>query len=139
GLAREVDNAVRRPPTRPSVRTKFQVVALLMREERARVMADDSLSDAKRTQELKRLDGLATLLAKVAARDTSLLKLLAEDARVSDAARELKATVMRAAGLEPAEEEPQPDPATPSLSVEKKAVPPSVFARQLANPFLAPD
>src|SRR5450759_1859276 len=38
-VAREVDRAVQRPPTRPAVRTKFQVVALLVREERARVMA----------------------------------------------------------------------------------------------------
>ena len=34
GVAREVDRIVQRPPTRPAVRTKFQVVALLVREER---------------------------------------------------------------------------------------------------------
>ena len=38
---REVEAAVERGgPVRPSVRTKFQVVALLVREERARVRAD---------------------------------------------------------------------------------------------------
>ena len=95
-VAREVDRAVQRPPTRPAVRTKFQVVALLVREERARVMADATLSAGKRTEQLKRLDGVATMLARTAARDTSLLELLAEDARVSDAARAFKATVMRA-------------------------------------------
>ena len=47
-VAREVDNAVQRPPTRPGVRTKFQVVALLVREERARVMADSGLTTARR-------------------------------------------------------------------------------------------
>ncbi|MDM8083313.1 DEAD/DEAH box helicase [Cellulomonas cellasea] len=139
-VAREVDNAVRRPPTRPAVRTKFQVVALLVREERARVMADGSLSSAKRTQELKRLDGVATQLAKTAARDTSLLELLAEDARVSDAARAFKATVMRAGGLEPPEEEPTPaPPIAPAISTAPQVVPRSVISRQLANPFLAPD
>ena len=102
-VAREVDSAVQRPPTRPAVRTKFQVVALLVREERARVMADGGPTESRRAKQLKRLDGVATLLARTAARDTSLLKLLAEDARVSDAARAFKATVMRAGGLEPPE------------------------------------
>ena len=75
-VAREVDGAVQRPPTRPAVRTKFQVVALLMREERARVMADGGLTESGRAKQLKRLDGVATLLARTAARDTSLLELM---------------------------------------------------------------
>ena len=139
GIAREVDNAVRRPPTRPVIKVKFQVVGLLVREERARVMADGDLTSAKREQLLKRLDGVATQLAKTAARDTSLLKLLAEEARISDAARDFKATVLRAAGREaPAEPEPTPAP-PPEPATEKRVVPQSVVARQLANPFLAPD
>ena len=79
----------------PSVRTKFQVVALLVREERARVKADESRSDAYRAEQLRRLDGIATILAKTAARDTSLLALLAEDAVVSDAAAALKREMLR--------------------------------------------
>ena len=139
GVAREVDNAVRRPPTRPSVKAKFQVVALLVREEKARVMSDGELAEGKRAQELKRLDGVATQLAKIAARDTSLLALLADDAKVSDAARALKATVLRAAGLE-APEEPEPEtPPPPPPGAEKRVVPVSVLQRQRANPFLAPD
>lgn len=139
GIAREVDDVVRRPPTRPALRTKFQVVALLVREERARVMGDGELSQARRTEQLKRLDGVATMLARIAARDTSLLALLSEDARVSDTARAYKATVMRAGGLEPPEEpEPTPPPA-PAPGAEKRVVPRSVISRQLANPFLAPD
>lgn len=139
GVAHEVDNAVRRPPTRPAVRTKFQVVALLVREERARVMADRSLTEGKRTQELKRLDGVATLLARIAARDTSLLTLLGEDARVSEAARAYKATLMRAGGLEPPDEPEPPEPVAPPPGSETRVVPRSVIQRQLANPFLAPD
>ena len=37
---REVEGAVQRGPVRPSTRTKFQVVGLLVREERARIKAD---------------------------------------------------------------------------------------------------
>lgn len=138
-VAGDVDRVVRRPPTRPAVRTKFQVVALLVREERARLMADTTLTAAKRAQELKRLDGVATLLAKIAARDTSLLELLAEDARVSDAARAYKASVMRAGGLEPPEEPEPPAPAAAPAGAQKAVVPQSVISRRLANPFLAPD
>ena len=136
---REVENAVRKTPIRPSTRTKFQVVALLVREERARVNADPELSAAKRTEQLKRLDGVATLLARIAARDTSLLELLAEDAKVSDAARELKATMMRAGGLEPPEEVAAPEPVAPTPGTDNRVVPISVLQRQRSNPFLAPD
>ena len=87
------------------MRTKFQVVALLVREERARVRADETSSDGRRAEQLKRLDGIAMILAKTAARDASLLALLAEDAVVSDAARSLKRDMLRAAGIEPPPEE----------------------------------
>ncbi|GEK21425.1 DEAD/DEAH box helicase [Cellulomonas xylanilytica] len=138
-IAREVDKAVQRPPTRPAVRTKFQVVALLVREERDRVRADTGLSASRRGEQLKRLDGVATMLARTAARDTSLLELLADDARVSDAARAYKATVMRAGGLEPPEEPAPVEKAAPAPSTATRVVPRSVISRQLANPFLAPD
>lgn len=137
-VAAEVDRAVQRPPVRPAVRTKFQVVALLVREERARVKADGG-SESRRTQQLKRLDGVATQLARTAARDTSLLELLADDARVSDAARAYKATLMRAGGLEPPEEPEPVAPTTPAPTAAPKVVPQSVISRRLANPFLAPD
>ncbi len=138
-LAREVDDAVQRTPTRAGVRTKFQVVALIVREERARVLADGTLNDARRTQQLKRLDGVATQLARIAARDTSLLELLGEDAKVSDAARDYKATVMRAGGLEPPDEPEPAAPPPPPPGNDRRVVPQSVISRRLANPFLAPD
>jgi len=135
-VAREVERSVGKPSPRGGMRTRFQVVALLVREERARVNADPSMSGT-RAEQLKRLDGVATILATTAARDTSLLKLLAEDAKVSDAAREYKAALLRAAGMEPPEEEaPEPPVAAPKLN---QVVPQSVLSRQLANPFLAPD
>lgn len=139
-VAAEVDRAVQRPPVRPAVRTKFQVVALLVREERARVKADVALGESGRAKQLKRLDGVATQLAKTAARDTSLLQLLAEDARVSDAALAYKANLMRAGGLEPPEPSAPPvEKAAPTQAAPPRVVPRSVISRQLANPFLAPD
>ena len=102
---REVEAGAQRGPVRPAGRTTFQVVALLVREERARVKADRTSSEAQRAEQLKRLDGVATILAKTAARDTSLLALLAEDAVVSDAAASLRRDMLLAAGVEPAAEE----------------------------------
>src|SRR5690606_20756988 len=94
-----------------------------------------------RAEVLKRLDGVATILAKTAARDTSLIALLAEDATVSDAARKLRRDMLIASGVELSPDEliiaaeaPAPAPET-----ERQVVPRSVISRQLANPFLAPD
>jgi hypothetical protein len=137
---REVETAVQRGPVMPSVRTTFQVVALLVREERNRVRSDDTATEAHRAEQLKRLDGVATILAKTAARDTSLLALLAEDAVVSDRAKALKREMLTAAGVEVAPEEVTvPEPTTASAATERRVVPQSVVSRQLANPFLAPD
>ncbi len=136
---REVETAVERGRVLPSVRTKFQVVALLVREERARLKTEESGNETDRAQQMKRLDGVATILAKSAAVETSLLSLLAEDATVSDSARELRRRMLEDAGVEVPEEKVEPvEPAGPVAS-EKRVVPQSVVARQLANPFLAPD
>jgi SNF2 family DNA or RNA helicase len=138
--AREVEAAVEGRRVTPAVRTKFQVVALLVREEHARVQGNQSNSQARRSEQLKRLDGIATILAKTAVRDPALLALLAEDAVVSDAARSLKRNMLRAAGIEPAPEEiAQPEAPPDSASNERRVVPQSVVSRKLANPFLAPD
>src|SRR5680860_1630969 len=67
----------------PTNRTKYQVIALLMREERARVKGDPEVGDVNRAELLKRLDGIAQILARTAARDTSLITLLEPDAGVS--------------------------------------------------------
>jgi len=138
---REIEGAAERGKVGPSNRTKFQVIALLMREERARAKSDADLTDAERTELLKRLDGVATILAKTAARDTSLISLLAEEAAVTDAARKLRRDMLIASGAELGPEEliivKEPAPVTPA--VEKQVVPQSVIARQLSNPFLAPD
>jgi superfamily II DNA or RNA helicase len=137
---REVEAAVERAAIQSSVRTKFQVVALLVREERARVNADETYSDAYRAEQLRRLDGIATILAKSAARDTSLLALLADDAVISDAAASLKHDLLISAGEEPPPDEPTiTEPRAASATTVRQIVPQSVVSRQLANPFLAPD
>jgi hypothetical protein len=137
---REVEAMARRGRVSPSGRTKFQAIAMLVRDERARVKSDDASGETRRAEHLKRLDGVATILAQTAARDTSLLQLLTEDAVVSDATRTLKREMMLAAGMEPPPEvvnRPQP---VSTLPVSDRAVvPQSAISRTLANPFLAPD
>ena len=132
----------------PTNRTKFQVIALLMREERARAKSDAQLTDAQRSEQLKRLDGIATILAKIAARDTSLLALLDPTASPGSAAQTLRRDWLMEAGTELApddlivtSEAPKAvvkDGLSPELAV-RQVVPQSVVQRQLANPFLAPD
>jgi hypothetical protein len=137
---REVEAAAQRGRVTPEVRTKFQAIALMLREERARVRADDSASDARRTEQLKRLDGIATILATTAVREAGLLALLADDAVLSDAARALARDMLRAGGVEPVVEEiPEPEAPVVTAVPERRVVPQSVVSRQLANPFLAPD
>ena len=53
---REVEGAAQRGKVKPGSRTKFQVVALLAREERARVKDDDTITEGQRADMLKRLD-----------------------------------------------------------------------------------
>jgi hypothetical protein len=138
---RDIELAVQRDRVRPSTRTQFQVVALLVREERRRVQSAD-LGETSRAEQLKRIDGIATILARTAARDSSLLALLAEDAPLLDGARSLLREMREAAGVEaPAEEvAPATNGAAPSSPrTERQVVPRSVISRQLANPFLEPD
>ncbi|QNG35319.1 DEAD/DEAH box helicase [Geodermatophilaceae bacterium NBWT11] len=139
---RDVEGAAQKGRVTPAVRTKFQAVALLVREQHAKVKAETEGSAAHRAEQLKRLDGIGTILAKTAVRDPSLLALLADEAVVSGAARALARDMLRVGGIEPLEEEAPvaaPVAAAPTLGSERRVVPQSVVSRQLANPFLAPD
>ena len=136
---REVEQAAERGKVMPHGRATFQVVALLVREERSRINADTEIAEGRKGEQLKRLDGIATILAKTAARDTSLLQLLAEDAEVSDGARALRRQMLKQAGIEAPEEVEPPKPDTAATTSQRRVVPQSVIARQLANPFLRPD
>ena len=143
GLARavrEVEAAVQRRRVTPAARTKFQAVALGVRAEHARIQGDQASTPAHRAERQKRLDGVATILAKTAVRDPALLRLIAGDGIVSDAARSLSRDMQRAAGVEPAPEETAPTGSVDTwVSTERRVVPQSVISRQLANPFRAPE
>ncbi|MGJ9412952.1 DEAD/DEAH box helicase [Aeromicrobium sp. CF4.19] len=137
---REIENAVRRGPVPMSTRSRFQAVGLLVREERTRVKADPELNDNQRGEQLKRLDGIATILAQSAARDSTLFTLLEPDAVVSDESSLLKREMLTAAGVVPAPEPEAPaDDQAPAAPVDRRVIPQAVVSRQLANPFLAPD
>jgi len=138
---REVEAQAGRGKVNASNRVKFQVAALLIREERNRVKDDQAVTIQERQEVLKRLDGLAAIMAKTAARDTSLIALLAPEAKVSDQARKLRRDFLVASGAELAPEELiiVDKQATPSAEQAKQVVPESVRHAQLANPFMAPD
>ena len=137
---REVESAAQRRRVTASVRTKFQVVALLVREEHARIRNEQTGSPSHRSEQLKRLDGIAKILATTAVLDSGLLALLADNAVVTDAARSLRREMLRTVGVEPTPEElAPPEQAAPVAGAERRVVPQSVVSRQLANPFLAPD
>jgi SNF2-related domain/Helicase conserved C-terminal domain len=132
---RDVEAALQRGPATPATRAKFQAAALLLREDRARVRAQET---ANRSEQLKRLEGIAAILARTAVRDSGLLALLDEDAAVSDAARSLKRDMLTRAGIQTAADE-VPLVQDRTAATGPGVVPQSVVSRQLANPFLAPD
>jgi hypothetical protein len=138
---REVEAQASRGKVNAANRTKFQVSALLVREERNRVKDDPEVTAQERAEVLKRLDGLAAIMAKTAARDTSLIALLAPEAKVSDAAKRLRRDFLLASGadLPPDELIIVEERATPSPEQAKQVIPQSVRQAQLANPFMSPD
>lgn len=140
---REVEASAQRGKATPMNRTKFHVIALLMREERNKAKSDAELSDQDRAETLKRLDGIAAILAKTAARDTSLITLLEPTAPITDATRSLRRKILQNAGVEVEAEESHASTAevltlSPEL-IERQVVPAAIPARIRSNPFLAPD
>ncbi|MFJ4044961.1 DEAD/DEAH box helicase [Microbacterium sp. NPDC089987] len=144
---REIEAKAQRAKLGPTNRVKFQVIAFLVREERARVKADGEVTDAARVELLKRLDGVATILAKTAARDTSLIQLLEADQATSPVAKRMRRDWLLESGAELAPEELVitdiapivQTPVVPAALAEKQVTPPAVESRLLASPFLAPD
>ncbi|CAM3485438.1 DEAD/DEAH box helicase [Nocardioides dubius] len=136
---REVEHDVQRRQISNGTHTKFQVIALLARDERQRVKAA-SLSDAQRDGQLKRLDGIATILAQTAAREPQFFHLLADEAEISDSAKRLMRELQIAGGMEPA---PEPEPAAEDPEAiarhERQVTPRSVVSAQLSHPFQKPE
>ena len=139
---RQVEAAAQRGKVSPSGRTRFLVVAILMREERARVKAETEISDGDRAEQLKRLDGIASILAQTASRDTSLIALL-ESETLPASAQKLRRDLLLEAGVELSLDEQivteEKKPVVVAEVNERQVVPVSVRQRALANPFLAPD
>lgn len=139
---REVEAGAQRGKANAQHRTKFHVVALLVREELNRVREDDNVSAAERAETTKRLEGIGGILAKAAARDTSLITLLEPDAPITEATRALRRKMLTQAGIEVPPEEAQPEPETqlvPPELAERQVVPAGIEQRIRSNPFLAPD
>ena len=148
---REVEAKAQKGKLGPTNRVKFQVIAFLVREERARVKADETVPTAARAELLKRLDGVATILAKTAARDTSLIQLLEVDQATSPVAKRMRRDWLLESGAElpddeliitdaaPAAQGWGQTPVVPAALAERQVVPPQIEARREANPFLAPD
>ena len=138
---REVEKAAAKHGKVPAAyRNKYLVVAMLMREERARVL-EAGVPDAERAETLKRLDGIAGILAQTAARDTSLIQLLESDEPLSASAQAVKRDLLIRAGMELAPDDliVTTAEAEPVATPAKQVVPQSVTQRSMLNPFLAPD
>ena len=117
---RRVAAAVDKGKVTATTLATFQAVALVARELRAKAKAEPN--ERKRTAELKRLDGLAESMARTAARNASLLRLLADDAALqpgtNDVVRELHAQGRhgRAGGAAGARAEPRGRARTPEAA-----------------------
>ena len=140
---REVEASAQRGKASPQNRTKFQVIALLMREERARVKTTEGVSDSERAETLKRLDGVASILAKTAARDTTPHhppRARRDDHR-SDPPAQAQDACARQASTCPRKRRrhrPDEDAVVPPELAERQVEPARIHTRMLANPFLAP-
>lgn len=135
-VVREVEADVRRGRISQATRAKFQAVAMLTREERAKAKSDTSVSESARTEQLRRLDGIATILATSAATEPTLFTLLDDGATVTPEARAIRSEIEEAAGLAVAEPEIEADDVP--VVASKRVVPQAAITRQLANPFMAP-
>jgi hypothetical protein len=132
---RSVENDAKRGRLTMTTRATFQAVANLTRLERTRLKADSSLSDARRGEQIKRLEGIATILATTAAIEPSLFDLLVDDAEILPETREVAREMQQKAGMEVEDDKPAAEAVTPD---PRKVVPRAVITRQLANPFMPP-
>jgi superfamily II DNA or RNA helicase len=138
-LAMAAADVDRRPVTQ-ATRAMFQAIALLLREQRVQATTAP-MSPAQRAGQQKRIEGLAANLARTAARDTSLFALLDDGAQLLPgthaAVRELRIKAGLPVEAEDAASSP-PSDAAPARE-QRQVVPQSAVARNLANPFLAPE
>ncbi len=136
---REVENSVARGQVTTSHHSRYQAIALLARQERARVKSDTEMNDGQRDNLMRRLDGVGQILAQIAARHPSFFNLLQEDAEVGEGTRRWQKEMQEAAGVAPVEEAAEPEAADAPQRPDRRVIPQSVISAQLANPFLVPD
>lgn len=134
---RSVENDAKRGRLTMTSKATFQAVAALTRQERMRIKTDPSLNDAKRGEQIKRLEGIATILATTAAIEPSLFDLLVDNAEILPETREVTREMQQRAGLDVEEEKPVADAGTPDVR-DRRVVPRAVITRQLSNPFMPP-
>ncbi len=143
---REVEAKAQRGKLGPTNRVKFQVIAFLVREERARVKADTEIGDgpARSSSSVStgrddpRQDGRARHIAHPAPRGRP--GHLARRAGACGAT----GSSNRAPSFPPDEliitdVAPTAAPVVPAAVAARQVVPVAIEARQLSNPFLAPD
>src|SRR4051812_35459685 len=133
-----VEVAVQRDRVTPTPRATFQAVALLVRELREQAKTQ-AMSEAQRSVQMRRIEGIATVLARTAARNSSLLSLLTDEAAMVSGTRSVMEELRAAAGMEAPEKPAEAEAQAQQTFAERRVVPKQVIARQLANPFLAPD
>jgi SNF2 family DNA or RNA helicase len=136
-----VEAAVQRHRVTPTTRATFQAAALLLREVREQAK-NGGVGEPERSNQLKRIEGLATAMARTAARDSTLLALLSDESELLPGTTTMMREMRQQGGMEqPPEPEPTASPAFDANQAreERRVVPRSVISRQLANPFLPPD
>ena len=136
--AARVDAEVQRRRVTPTTRATFQAIGILIRELRTQAKAE-RMPEVQRAATLKRFDGLAAALARTSAKEPSLFTLLTDDIDLLPGTNTVLRELRQKAGLETIEVEAPTPMETPFKREERQVVPQSVIARQLANPFLAPD
>lgn len=140
---REVEARASRGKLGPTNRTRFQVIAMLVRDERTRVQKEPDLSNSARGELLKRLDGIATILARTATRDTSVLTLLDPEATPTRAAQEMRNEWLESVGIQPTEDQLRivdvmPKRVISASNAEKQVTPAGVEQRLREVSFQAP-
>ena len=140
---REVEARAARGKIGPTNRARFQVIAMLVRDERTRILEATGISSNQRGEQLKRLDGIATILARTATRDTTLLNLLDPDLAPSRSAQEMRNEWLTAAGIELTDEQRHITDSRPTREIsgslaQKQVTPASVKRYRKAVTFQTP-
>lgn len=136
---REVEASTHRGKVTPAVRSKFHAIALLVREVGKDLLGEGTArQDGQRSELHKRLEGIATILARAAGRDTSLIQLVDKAAVPSDATKLLRRKMLEQAGLRAAVEPQLQEQVVPQKLAAKQVVPAGIESRIACTPFLQP-